>query len=270
MPSARQRPGLRRPDDPDRQGLLAPRSGMEVASLGVQVHGGMGYIEETGAAQYLPRRAHHHDLRRHDRRSRPTTSSAARPLRDGGATVAAFVSDMRAVDAPLANAGEELAVVRQALARALDELVQCSTHLLTGERRDPELVERGCVRLHDADRHGHRRLATARAARSVAVDQLAAGGDKTFLRYPGRAGAVLCRARAAALHRARRGGARRQRLDDGAGRRPLLDRWPWRSRCSTSRRPGSQRARRRVAFDRRVCRARAGGAAATGSRSRGC
>jgi hypothetical protein len=27
--------------------------GMEVTSLGVQVHGGMGYIEETGAAQHL-------------------------------------------------------------------------------------------------------------------------------------------------------------------------------------------------------------------------
>jgi hypothetical protein len=27
--------------------------GCEVASLGVQVHGGMGYVEETGAAQYL-------------------------------------------------------------------------------------------------------------------------------------------------------------------------------------------------------------------------
>ena len=29
---------------------------LEVTSLGVQVHGGMGYIEETGAAQYLLRR----------------------------------------------------------------------------------------------------------------------------------------------------------------------------------------------------------------------
>ncbi|MBX8827971.1 acyl-CoA dehydrogenase family protein, partial [Ochrobactrum sp. SFR4] len=28
-------------------------SGVDVASLGVQVHGGMGYIEETGAAQLL-------------------------------------------------------------------------------------------------------------------------------------------------------------------------------------------------------------------------
>ncbi|WP_277214173.1 acyl-CoA dehydrogenase family protein, partial [Isoptericola croceus] len=28
-------------------------TGFEVASLGIQVHGGMGYIEETGAAQDL-------------------------------------------------------------------------------------------------------------------------------------------------------------------------------------------------------------------------
>ena len=46
-------PGVRRSHDPDRQGLVAPRSAQEVASLGVQVHGGMGFIEETGAAQHL-------------------------------------------------------------------------------------------------------------------------------------------------------------------------------------------------------------------------
>lgn len=44
----------------ERAGLLTPLAkafstdiGNEVASLGVQVHGGMGYIEETGAAQYM-------------------------------------------------------------------------------------------------------------------------------------------------------------------------------------------------------------------------
>jgi len=43
-----------------RAALLTPlaksfgtETGMKVASLGIQVHGGMGYIEETGAAQYL-------------------------------------------------------------------------------------------------------------------------------------------------------------------------------------------------------------------------
>ena len=45
---------------PDQAALLTPVAkafatdiGVEVASLGVQVHGGMGYIEETGAAQHL-------------------------------------------------------------------------------------------------------------------------------------------------------------------------------------------------------------------------
>lgn len=44
----------------DRASLLTPVAkafstdiGIEVASLGVQVHGGMGFIEETGAAQYM-------------------------------------------------------------------------------------------------------------------------------------------------------------------------------------------------------------------------
>ena len=27
-------------------------TGIEIASLGIQVHGGMGYVEETGAAQH--------------------------------------------------------------------------------------------------------------------------------------------------------------------------------------------------------------------------
>ena len=57
---------------------------IEVASLGVQVHGGMGFIEETGAAQYLPRRAHPDDLRRHDgdpgqRPGRPQDRARRRP-----------------------------------------------------------------------------------------------------------------------------------------------------------------------------------------------
>ena len=48
----------------ERASLLTPVAkafstdiGIEVASLGVQVHGGMGFIEETGAAQHLSRRA---------------------------------------------------------------------------------------------------------------------------------------------------------------------------------------------------------------------
>src|SRR5262244_2691540 len=54
------------PDDAERKrcqalvDLLVPvvkgwstENGIDVASLGIQVHGGMGFIEETGAAQHL-------------------------------------------------------------------------------------------------------------------------------------------------------------------------------------------------------------------------
>jgi len=37
--------------EPDREGVFH-RHRNEVTSLGVQVHGGMGFIEETGAAQH--------------------------------------------------------------------------------------------------------------------------------------------------------------------------------------------------------------------------
>ena len=73
----------------ERANLLTPIAkafstdvGVEVASLGVQVHGGMGFIEETGAARTLPRRAHRADLRGHQRhpgdRSRDAQAAASR------------------------------------------------------------------------------------------------------------------------------------------------------------------------------------------------
>ena len=44
----------------ERAGLLTPIAkafstdiGNEVASIGVQIHGGMGFVEETGAAQFM-------------------------------------------------------------------------------------------------------------------------------------------------------------------------------------------------------------------------
>ena len=50
---------------------------LEVTNLGVQVHGGMGFIEGDRRGAVLPRREDPDHLRGHER-SRPTTSSAAR------------------------------------------------------------------------------------------------------------------------------------------------------------------------------------------------
>jgi 3-(methylthio)propanoyl-CoA dehydrogenase len=118
---------------------FASEIGQEVASLGIQVHGGMGYVVETGAEQYY-RDVRIASIYEGTNAIQAIDLVGRKLLRDGGTTVSQFVSDMRAVDAPLANAGEELAPVRLWLAKGLDEVVACSTHLLTGERKDPELV----------------------------------------------------------------------------------------------------------------------------------
>jgi len=113
--------------------------GQDVTALGIQVHGGMGYVEETGVAQFY-RDARIASIYEGTNAIQAIDLVGRKLMRDGGATVSAFVSEMRLVDAPLANAGADLASVRLWLAKGLDELVLCSSHLLAGERKDPELV----------------------------------------------------------------------------------------------------------------------------------
>ncbi|MBP2228144.1 alkylation response protein AidB-like acyl-CoA dehydrogenase [Azospirillum agricola] len=96
--------------------------GCDVASTGVQIHGGMGFIEETGAAQHY-----------RDARITPiyegTNGIHANDLafrktgRDKGAAAKAFIAEMRATAAELANApGDDLAVIRAELTAGLDAL----------------------------------------------------------------------------------------------------------------------------------------------------
>ena len=89
---------------------------VEIASTGVQVHGGMGFIEETGAAQHL-----------RDARITPiyegTTAIQANDLigrkiaREGGATIKAVIAEMRAVLAEVGGVQDEAFA---AIARSLD------------------------------------------------------------------------------------------------------------------------------------------------------
>jgi alkylation response protein AidB-like acyl-CoA dehydrogenase len=127
--------GLRHPDKEaarktqDRADLLIPivkawftDLGNEIASLGVQVHGGMGFIEETGAAQHL-----------RDARILPiyegTNGIQARDLvgrkvtKDGGDTMLALVAEMRALaDAMKAAPGDDIAALRAGVAAAAEAL----------------------------------------------------------------------------------------------------------------------------------------------------
>src|SRR5581483_4476609 len=100
---------------------------IEIASTGVQVHGGMGFVEETGAAQYL-----------RDARITTiyegTTGIQANDLIGGkvaaekGMTAKAVIAEMQAFDRELAGASDaSLSVIRRALAdgvAALSEATQ--------------------------------------------------------------------------------------------------------------------------------------------------
>ena len=96
--------------------------GNEIASTGVQIHGGMGFIEDTGAAQHL-----------RDARILPiyegTNGIQARDLvgrkvaKDGGETMLALVAEMRATAEEMKAApGDDIDAIRAGLVAAADAL----------------------------------------------------------------------------------------------------------------------------------------------------
>jgi 3-(methylthio)propanoyl-CoA dehydrogenase len=106
--------------------------GCEIASLGVQVHGGMGFVEETGAAQ------HYRDIRIAPIYEGTNGIQAAdlvgRKLTgDGGAGLAALVADMRA-EASHANLGTLINAIDTAaqylLGGTIDDRLSASTPFL--------------------------------------------------------------------------------------------------------------------------------------------
>lgn len=110
---------------------------VEIASLGMQVHGGMGFVEETGAAQYL-----------RDARITTiyegTTGIQANDLigrkvgAEKGATALALIAEMRALSAQLAAAGTAFAAMHTAFAQAVDALEAATRWLVDHYRAEPE------------------------------------------------------------------------------------------------------------------------------------
>ena len=104
--------------------------GIEVTSLGIQIHGGMGYVEETGAAQYL------RDVRITPIYEGTNGIQAADLLnrklgRDGGATMEAMHAEIREVATALqSHANPKLISIGGHLSAALADHVQTTQHLL--------------------------------------------------------------------------------------------------------------------------------------------
>ena len=110
--------------------------GIEVTSTSIQVHGGMGYIEETGAAQ------HYRDARiaaiYEGTNGIQAMDLVGRklPMRAGG-VVGDLVASMRSTVADLEAAGPDLAPEATALGAAVDVLEEATTWLLTHGAADP-------------------------------------------------------------------------------------------------------------------------------------
>jgi alkylation response protein AidB-like acyl-CoA dehydrogenase len=77
-------------------------TGIEIASLGVQVHGGMGFIEETGAAQHL-RDARITTIYEGTTGIQANDLIGRKIAREGGATVKGWLAHLQAFDAELAK-----------------------------------------------------------------------------------------------------------------------------------------------------------------------
>jgi 3-(methylthio)propanoyl-CoA dehydrogenase len=101
----------------------------EVASTGVQIHGGMGFIEETGAAQFyrdvriLPIYEGTNGIQAADLAFRKI-------LRDDGAALKAFLKECEASIAAVKNeAGDDLQVIADAILKTHEMVSKASTHL---------------------------------------------------------------------------------------------------------------------------------------------
>lgn len=113
---------------------------IEVASLGVQVHGGMGFIEETGAAQ------HYRDARILTIYEGTTAIQAndlvgRKTVRDGGATAKVLSQQIADTEKALAASGsaDAKAVLKQLIAgrAAFDEAV---AYVLANAKSDAKAV----------------------------------------------------------------------------------------------------------------------------------
>ena len=127
---------------------FSTESSVEVASLGVQVHGGMGFIEETGAAQYY-----------RDARILPiyegTTAIQANDfigrklVRDGGAVARGQIAGMRETAAALRAASgvhaDALAMIGERLDTAAGAYESALAFVLEHVREDIRGVFTGSV-----------------------------------------------------------------------------------------------------------------------------
>lgn len=114
--------------------------GIEVASLGVQVHGGMGYIEETGAAQHF-RDARIAAIYEGTNGIQAIDLVTRKLPLEGGKTVAAYLDELRrTVSAVKASNAPAFGETAARLGEAVDSLERATQWLLAQKSSDAALA----------------------------------------------------------------------------------------------------------------------------------
>ncbi|MCY4181127.1 MAG: acyl-CoA dehydrogenase, partial [Litoreibacter sp.] len=135
--------------------------GIEVAQKGIQVHGGMGFVEETGAAQYL------RDVRvtaiYEGTNGIQAADLVARKMMDGGEAAYALIDEME--DA-VEGLKDELPDLASAVFSALETLRETTEWLVEQEMNDRMAGSVAYLRLFARCLGAHYHLAAAKAAGS--------------------------------------------------------------------------------------------------------
>ncbi len=120
-------------------------TGIEIASLGVQVHGGMGFVEETGAAQNL-RDARITTIYEGTTGIQANDLVGRKIAREGGATAKAFLGELRRFDGELgASRNGDIQALRAALAAGAAAVAECVDYIVANAAKDPRAAFAGAV-----------------------------------------------------------------------------------------------------------------------------
>jgi hypothetical protein len=109
----------------------------EITSLGIQVHGGMGYIEETGAAQHF-RDARITSIYEGANGIQAQDLVGRKVIRDDGKALRELIDEIRQTITGLSDADANQAAIKRALDDATDKLAQSTDWLLGNYRDDPD------------------------------------------------------------------------------------------------------------------------------------
>jgi len=120
-------------------------SGVSIASIGVQVHGGMGYVEETGAAQHL-RDAQISTIYEGTTGIQANDLIGRKMAREGGATLKSVINAMRALDADLAKQdGANFTAIRSRFSAGIDALAEAGEWLVATYGAEVRAASAGAV-----------------------------------------------------------------------------------------------------------------------------